>query len=296
MNHCGYVAVIGKPNVGKSTLINQIVGEKVSIVTSKPQTTRHQILAIHTSAKGQILFIDTPGMHVGHKKALNKYMNKTAAAAVLDVDLILFLVESLKWSPDDEQAFKSLKHTKTPVILVINKADLIKKKEKLLPFANKIFQNFDFKEIFYISASKGKGVSDLEDKIYQMLPETANYYSDEQLTDKSTKYLVSELIREQLMLRLHQELPYSLTVEVESYKDKGSIIHIHALIWVERDMQKNMVIGKRGDTLKQVGIQARKEIQDLVSKKVHLKMWVKVKSSWADNDRLLQQLGYKDDY
>ena len=296
MNHCGYVAVIGKPNVGKSTLINQIVGEKVSIVTSKPQTTRHQILAIQTSKKGQILFIDTPGMHVGHKKALNKYMNKTAAAAVLDVDLILFLVESLKWSADDEQALKSLKHTNTPVILVINKADLIKDKEKLLPFANKIFQNFDFKEIFYISASKGKGVADLEDKIIQMLPETANYFSDDQLTDKSTKYLVSELIREQLMLRLHQELPYSLTVEVESYKDKGSIVHIHALIWVERDIQKNMVIGKRGDTLKQVGIQARKEIQDLVGKKVHLKMWVKVKSAWADNDRLLQQLGYKDEY
>lgn len=296
MNHCGYVAVIGKPNVGKSTLINQIIGEKVSIVTSKPQTTRHQILAIQTSPKGQILFIDTPGMHVGHKKALNKYMNKTAAAAVLDVDLILFLVESLKWGPDDEQALKSLQYTKTPVVLVINKADLIKEKEKLLPFANKIFQNFDFKEIFYISASKRKGVDDLEDKIYQMLPETANYFSDDQLTDKSTKYLVSELIREQLMLRLHQELPYSLTVEVESYKDKGHIVHIHALIWVERDIQKNMVIGKRGDTLKQVGIQARKEIQDLVGKKVHLKMWVKVKSAWADNDRLLQQLGYKDEF
>jgi len=296
MSHCGYVAVIGKPNVGKSTLINQIVGEKVSIVTSKPQTTRHQILAIQTSSKGQILFIDTPGMHVGQKRALNKYMNKTAAAAVLNVDLILFLVESLKWGPDDEQALKSLQYTKTPVILVINKADLIKDKEKLLPFANKVFQNFGFKEIFYISASKNKGVDDLEDKIYQMLPETANYFSDDQLTDKSTKYLVSELIREQLMLRLHQELPYSLTVEVESYKDKGYIVHIHALIWVEREIQKNMVIGKRGDTLKHVGIQARKEIQDLVGKKVHLKMWVKVKSAWADNDRLLQQLGYKDEF
>lgn len=296
MNHCGYVAVIGRPNVGKSTLINQIVGEKVSIVTSKPQTTRHQILAIQTSQKGQILFIDTPGMHVGHKKALNKYMNKTAAAAVLDVDLILFVVESLKWGADDEQALKSLQYSKTPVILVINKADLIKDKEKLLPFANNVFQNFNFKEIFYISASKGKGVDDLEDKIYQMLPETANYFSEDQLTDKSTKYLVSELIREQLMLRLHQELPYSLTVEIESYKDKGHIVHIHALIWVERDIQKNIVIGKRGDTLKQVGIQARKEIQELVGKKVHLKMWVKVKSAWADNDRLLQQLGYKDEY
>jgi GTP-binding protein Era len=296
MNHCGYVAVIGRPNVGKSTLINKIIGEKVSIVTSKPQTTRHQILAIQTSAKGQILFIDTPGMHVGHKKALNKYMNKTAAAAVLDVDLILFLVESLKWGPDDEQALKSLQHTNTPVILVINKADLIKDKEKLLPFANKVSQYYNFKEIYYISASKGKGINPLEDKIYSMLPETANYFSDDQLTDKSTKYLVSELIREQLMLRLHQELPYSLTVEVESYKDIGNIVHIHALIWVERDIQKNMVIGKKGDTLKQVGIAARKEIQDLVGKKVHLKLWVKVKSAWADNDRLLQQLGYKNDY
>ena len=296
MNKCGYVAVIGRPNVGKSTLINHIVGEKVSIVTSKPQTTRHQILAISTKPSGQILFIDTPGMHVGHKKALNKFMNKTAANAVLDVDLILFVVESLRWSADDEQALKALEHSKTDVILVINKADLIKQKEKLLPFANKVFQNYDFKEIFYISASKGKGVEDLEKKIYQYLPESDNFFSDDQLTDKSTRYLVSELIREQLMLRFHQELPYSLTVEVESFDDKGHIVHIHALIWVEREIQKNMLIGKGGDSMKHVGIQARKAIQDLIGNKVHLKLWVKVKSAWADDDRLLQQLGYKDEY
>ena len=296
MNKCGYVAVIGKPNVGKSTLINHIVGEKVSIVTAKPQTTRHQILAIGTKPSGQILFIDTPGMHVGHKKALNKFMNKTAANAVLDVDLILFIVESMKWTDDDEQALKALKHSKTDVILVINKADLIKQKEKLLPFANKIFGYYDFKEIFYISASKGKGVDDLEEKIFQYLPESENFFSEDQLTDKSTKYMVSELIREQLMLRFHQELPYSLTVEVESYKNKGHIVHIHALIWVEREIQKNMIIGKGGESLKHVGIHARKEIQDLIDSKVHLKLWVKVKSAWADNDRLLQQLGYKDEY
>lgn len=296
MNKCGYVAVIGKPNAGKSTLINHIVGEKVSIVTAKPQTTRHQILAIHTTKKGQVLFIDTPGMHQGQKKALNKYMNRTAAAAVNDVDLILFLVESLKWNKDDEQALKSLQYTKTPVVLVINKADLIKDKEKLLPYANDLMQLYNFKEIFYISASKGKGTKDLENKIFQNLPESENYYSDNQLTDKSTKYLISELIREQLMLRMHQELPYSLTVEVESYKDIGEIVHIHALIWVEREQQKNMLIGKHGQSLKQVGIKSRREIQELVSKQVHLKLWAKVKSAWADNDRLLQQLGYKDDY
>jgi len=296
MNKCGYVAVIGKPNVGKSTLINFIVGEKVSIVTAKPQTTRHQILAIGTKPSGQILFIDTPGMHVGHKKALNKFMNKTAANAVLDVDLILFVVESMKWNDDDEQALKALKHSKTNVILVINKADLIKQKEKLLPFANRVFGYYDFKEIFYISASKGKGIEDLEEKIFQYLPESENYFSEDQLTDKSTKYMVSELIREQLMLRFHQELPYSLTVEVESFKNKGHIVHIHALIWVERDIQKNMIIGKGGESLKHVGIQSRKAIQDLIGSKVHLKLWVKVKSAWADSDRLLQQLGYKDEY
>jgi GTP-binding protein Era len=296
MNKCGYVAVIGRPNVGKSTLINRIIGEKVSIVTAKPQTTRHQILAIETSKKGQILFIDTPGMHQGYKKALNKYMNKAAASAVLDVDLILLLVESLKWNKDDEQALKALEHSNTPVFLIINKADLIQNKEKLLPYANKIMQHFDFKEVFYISASKGKGTEGLENKIYQYLPESENFYANDQLTDKSTKYLVSELIREQLMLRLHQELPYSLTVEVESYKDKGAIVHIHALIWVEREIQKNMLIGKNGESLKHVGINARKEIQNLIGKKVHLKLWAKVKSAWADNDRLLQQLGYKDDF
>jgi GTP-binding protein Era len=295
MNKCGYVAVIGRPNVGKSTLINKIVGEKVSIVTAKPQTTRHQILAIHTCPKGQILFIDTPGMHVGQKKALNKYMNKAAASAVQDVDLILFLVESLKWTKDDEQALKALTYTKTPVILVVNKSDLIANKEKLLPYAQKVFQVYDFSDIYYISASKGKGTKDLEDKIYQYLPESENYFQDDQLTDKSTKYLVSELIREQLMLRLHQEIPYSSTVEVESYKEEGPVTHIHALIWVEREIQKNMIIGKGGETLKTVGSLARREIELLVGKKVHLKLWVRVKSAWANSDRLLQQLGYKDD-
>lgn len=295
MNKCGYVAVIGRPNVGKSTLINQIVGEKVSIVTAKPQTTRHQILAIHTSSEGQILFIDTPGMHVGHTKALNKYMNRAAASAVVDVDLILFLVESLRWTKDDEQALKALQHTKTPVILIVNKADLVKRKEQLLPYADKIFKQYDFEDIYYISASKGKGVKDLEAKIYQHLPESENFYQEDQLTDKSTKYLVSELIREQLMLRLHQEIPYSVTVEVESFKDKGNIVHIHALIWAEREIQKNMIIGKQGETLKKVGSLARREIELLVGKKVHLKLWARVKSAWANNDRLLQQLGYKDD-
>jgi GTP-binding protein Era len=295
MNKCGYVAVIGRPNVGKSTLINRIVGEKVSIVTAKPQTTRHQILAIHSSKQGQILFIDTPGLHKGHKKALNKYMNKAAASAVLDVDLILFMVESLKWTQDDEEALKALAFTKTPVILVINKSDLVSNKEKLLPYAQKLFQMYDFKEIYYTSASKGKGTGDLEDKIFHYLPESENYFNKDQLTDKSTKYLVSELIREQLMLRLHQEIPYSLTVEVESYHDKGDIVHIHALIWVEREIQKNMIIGKSGETLKTIGSLARREIESLVGKKVHLKLWARVKSAWANSDRLLQQLGYKDD-
>ncbi|MCB1594119.1 MAG: GTPase Era [Xanthomonadales bacterium] len=296
MNKCGYVAVIGKPNVGKSTLINNIVGEKVSIVTAKPQTTRHQILAIATSEQGQILFIDTPGIHTGHKKALNKFMNRTASTAVNDVDLILFVVESLKWNKDDEKALSALKHCKAPVLLIINKDDLVKKKETLLAYAHELFAKFNFTEVFYLSASKGKGVEPLINSIYQYLPQSENYFSDDFLTDKPTKYLVSELIREQLMLRFHQELPYSLTVEVESFKDQGNIVHIHSVIWVERPIQKNMVIGKQGASLKHVGIQSRKEIEDLLGKKVNLKLWVKVKSAWADNDKLLQQLGYKDEY
>ena len=296
MNKCGYVAVIGKPNVGKSTLINNIVGEKVSIVTAKPQTTRHQILAIATSEQGQILFIDTPGIHTGHKKALNKFMNRTASTAVNDVDLILFVVESLKWNKDDEKALSALKHCTAPVLLIINKDDLVKKKETLLAYAHELFAKFNFTEVFYLSASKGKGVEPLINSIYQYLPQSENYFSDDFLTDKPTKYLVSELIREQLMLRFHQELPYSLTVEVESFKDQGNIVHIHSVIWVERPIQKNMVIGKQGASLKHVGIQSRKEIEDLLGKKVNLKLWVKVKSAWADNDKLLQQLGYKDEY
>lgn len=296
MNKCGYVAVIGKPNAGKSTLINYIVGEKVSIVTAKPQTTRHQILAVQTTKKGQILFIDTPGLHKGHNKALNNYMNRAASTAVLDVDLVLFMVEALRWTKDDSAALKALSRANCPVILVINKADLISKKEKLLPFANELCGRYDFAEIFYLSAIKGKGVSDLESKIYSYLPESENYYADDMLTNKSTRYLVSELIREQLTLRYHQELPYSLTVEVESYDDQESIVHIHALIWVEREPQKNMLIGKKGESLKQVGSASRMEIQDLIGKQVNLKLWVKVKSSWSENERLLQQLGYSDEF
>lgn len=296
MNKCGYVAVIGKPNAGKSTLINAMVGEKVSIVTAKPQTTRHQILAIKTASRGQILFIDTPGMHKGYKKALNQYMNRAASSVVSDVDVILFLVESLRWGNDDKAALQALKQARCPVILVINKADTVKQKEKLLPFANEMSQKFNFHDIFYISAEKKKGVEELESKIFDLLPASDNYFSEELLTDKPTQYLVSELIREQLTLRFHQELPYSLTVEVESYKETEKIVHIHALIWVEREPQKQMLIGKSGSSLKHVGVQARKEIEDLIGKKTNLKLWVKVKSAWADNDRLLQQLGYKDDF
>lgn len=292
----GYVAVIGRPNVGKSTLINQILEQKLAIVSHKPQTTRHQILAIHTTEHSQMVFIDTPGIHNQKGTALNKHLNQTAQSSSFGVDVVLFLVEAMKWTDEDKRAAKIVQQSSAKKILVVNKVDKIKDKSKMMPFVESITSDQDFDSIHYISALKNKQIAPLLEVIQKQLPVNEPLFDEEQISDRSTRFFVSELIREQLMDRFHQELPYSVTVGVEQYEIKGPVHHIHAVIWVERNNQKRIVIGKQGEAIKQIGIKARQEIQEFVQAKVNLKLWVKVKSSWTDDIRAIESLGYTDEF
>jgi GTP-binding protein Era len=291
---CGYVALVGRPNVGKSTLMNRILGQKLSIVTAKPQTTRQRIAGIKTTPQGQVIYIDTPGIHLAAQSALNRYMNRIAQASFHEVDLILFLIEAGRWSKQDEHVARALKAVSAPVLLVVNKIDLVPEKSRLLQFLEKEVKTDRFSEVFLISAKSGNGVGVLEDKVMQRLPFSRPFYDEDQFTDRSERFLAAELIREQLMLRLHQEIPYSLTVEIEEFKREERLLRIGAIIWVERKGQKQIVIGKGGDVLKFVGTQARHALQELFDEKIFLRLWVKVSRDWSDNERALRQLGYND--
>lgn len=292
----GYATVLGRPNVGKSTLINQIIKHKLSIVSHKPQTTRHQILAIHSTAEGQLVFIDTPGIHNQKGTALNKHLNQTAQSSSFGVDVVLFLVEALKWTDEDKRAAKVAAQSNAKKILVVNKVDKVKRKEQLLTFVETIMGEFDFDAIHYVSALKNKQIVPLVDSIFGYLPEGEALFDEDQISDRSTQFFVSELIREQLMLRFHQELPYSTSVSIEKYEVLGRVNHIHAIIWVERKNQKGIIIGKQGEALKQIGIKARKEIEQFIDAKVNLKLWVKVQSSWTDDVKAIDALGYQDTF
>lgn len=291
---CGYVALVGRPNVGKSTLMNRILGQKLSIVTAKPQTTRQQIAGIKTTDRGQVVYIDTPGIHLAARKALNRYMNRIARASFHDVDLVLFLVEAGRWTKQDEHVARSLKAVDVPVILVVNKIDLVPDKTKLLGFLDKEAKSGRFQEVLLVAAKSGDGVDRLEDRVLESLPFSRPFYDEDQFTDRSERFLAAELVREQLMLRLHQELPYALTVEVEEFKREKGVLRIGAIVWVERKGQKQIVIGKGGDVLKQVGTRARHALQDLFEEKIYLRMWVKVSRDWSDNERALKQFGYEE--
>jgi GTP-binding protein Era len=290
--HCGYVALVGRPNVGKSTLMNRILGQKLSIVTAKPQTTRQRIAGIKTTDQGQIIYIDTPGIHLAAKKALNRYMNRIAQASFHEVDLILFLIEAGRWTKQDEHVARSLESVGVPVLLVVNKIDLVPDKSQLLQFLEKDVKTGRFAEVFLIAARSGDGVDRLEARVLKSLPFSRPYYDEDQWTDRSERFLAAELIREQLMLRLHQELPYSLTVEVEEFKREKRILRIGAIVWVERKGQKQIVIGKGGDVLKFVGSKARKALQELFEEKIYLRLWVKVSRDWSDSERALRQFGF----
>lgn len=292
--NCGYIALIGQPNVGKSTLINHLLGQKISITSRKPQTTRHQILGIKTSDKGQAIYIDTPGMHKSNNKAFNRYLNRTADTTLLGVDLVVWLVDGLKWQDYDEVIFQKLERANIPVILALNKIDWIKNKQAIFAFFADAQQRFPFKEIVPISALKKTNLNLLDNLMMQALPPGNMIYPEDQITDRSERFLIAEIIREKLTRRLGNELPYALTVEIEKYTQLTHITKIYALIWVERETQKNIVIGKQGEFIKSIGMQAREAIQRLIACKVYLHLWVKVKSGWSDNERALQSLGFKE--
>ncbi len=292
---CGYVGIIGRPNVGKSTLINLFVDHKVSITSNRPQTTRHRILGIKTTKQSQLIFVDTPGVHFDRKLALNDIMNKTALAVISDVDIILLMLDRLEWGKIEESILSEINKVSIPVVLVVNKIDQLKNKSKLLPFIQSLSEKYEFKEIIPVSAKTGDSVDGLENIIQASLPESMPFFPEEQVTDKSERFVVAEMIREKLMRTLGQELPYSLTVEIDSFKIKNEILHISAVIWVERKGQKVIVIGKGGEQLKNIGRSARIELEKYFAKKVFLQLWVKIKQGWTNNERALRSLGYRDE-
>lgn len=293
-NKSGYVAIIGRSNVGKSTLLNNILGQKISITARKPQTTRHKILGIKTFGATQTIYIDTPGLHQENKRALNNYLNKTAISSLADVNIIIFMVESLKWTEDDDLALKSIRNITCPIILAINKVDTIKNKNELLPFLEKINSKFKFQEIIPLSAKNGINVDKLEQSIAALLPINPFYFSEEQITDKNERFLVAEIIREKLTRFLGQEVPHDLTVVIEKFTEQKKLTRIAATIYVEREGQKAIVIGKAGEKLKVISTKARLDIEKLLNKKVFLEVWVKVKHGWSNDIRSMQELGYKE--
>ncbi|HSM69536.1 MAG TPA: GTPase Era [Xanthomonadales bacterium] len=290
----GYVALIGRPNVGKSTLLNAILGQKLSIVTAKPQTTRQRLAGIKTSGAGQVVYLDTPGIHASAGRALNRYMNRVARAAFRDVDVILFLIEAGRWTQQDRRIAKMLSSVEQPVLLVINKIDTLASRAELLEFIAQSVDPEAFEQVLLISAKQGDGVADLESRVTAMLPFSRPFYDEDQITDRSERFLAAELLREALTERLHQELPYALTVEIEQFSREENLLRISAIIWVERDSQKQIAIGKGGKALKQVGSQARKAMEELFGSKVFLKTFVKVSKDWSRSEKLLEKFGYQD--
>ncbi len=288
----GYVGLVGRPNVGKSTLMNRILGQKLSIVTAKPQTTRQSIRGIKTDRGGQVVYVDTPGLHRVEGKALNRYMNRIARAVFQDVDLILFLVEAGRWTEQDEAVAHSLCALDTPVFLVVNKVDHITEKSELLKYLETHAGGDRFQSVFLVSALKGDGVEDLEAAVSDALPFSSPFFDEDQFTDRSERFLAAEFIREQLTERLHKELPYALAVEIEKFERTDKLLRISAVIWVERESQKKIVIGRKGAALKQAGSGARKALEDFFGEKVFLQTWVRVSKNWSNDDRLLKKLGY----
>ncbi|TMO62970.1 GTPase Era [Pseudoalteromonas aurantia] len=291
--HCGMIAIVGRPNVGKSTLLNQIVEQKVSITSRKPQTTRHRIMGIHTEDNYQAVYVDTPGLHIEEKRAINRLMNRAASSSIGDVELIIFVLEGTLWNADDEMVLKKVMGSGRPVLAVLNKVDQVKDHELVLPHMQWLSEQGDFSGIIPVSAKQGKNIDMVKEEVRKRLPESEFYFPEDYVTDRSMRFLAAEVVREKLMRFMGDELPYSVTVEIEQFKwqDNG-VWQINALILVERETQKRMVIGNKGEKLKVIGREARKDLEEMLDNKVFLELWVKVKSGWADDERALRSLGY----
>ena len=292
-SYCGYVALVGRPNVGKSTLLNHILRQKVAITSRKPQTTRHNLLGIDSEGDHQALYIDTPGIHDATGKTLNQLMVNAARSVLDDVDLRIMLVEAKRWTEEDEFVLKLLARSPRPTVAVISKVDTVSDKNELLPQIQQLSELGCFEHIVPLSALRNDGVEPLRQLVFSYLPEQVHLYEADDVTDRPTRYLVSEIIREKLMRQLGDEIPHSIAVTIESFREEGDLTTIHANIFVERDGQKRIVIGKQGQRLKQIGQDARKDIETLLQQKVMLHLWVKVRKGWTNNANLLKQLGYE---
>ena len=289
---CGVIAILGRPNVGKSTLLNHLLGQKLSITSRKPQTTRNQVLGVRTDGHLQFIFVDTPGLHLGQSKAINQAMNKAASSALNGVDLILFLCDRAKWTEEDEFVMSLIAQQSSPAALVVNKVDLIQDQSTLLPFIEGLSSRFEFDAVLPVSALRSRGLDELVKYLERHVPEGPHLFPEDQITDRSQRFLAAELIREKIIRQLGDELPYAAAVEIESFaEDDRGVLHIHALILVERDGQKKILIGESGDRLKSIGTSARKDMERAFDSKVMLKLWVKVKSGWSDDARALKTLG-----
>jgi len=287
------VSLIGKTNVGKSTLLNQLVEQKVSITSRKPQTTRQRLLGIKTEGSNQIIYVDTPGFHQGHKRALNKFMNKTALSSIEGVDIVLFVVDALNFSVTDEHLLSQVSTKDNQVMLVINKIDKVAKKEKLIPFVEEVTKLFPFLEVIPISALKRKNIDILEKEITKRLPVGAHLYPEDQIADSSERFLTSEIIREKCISRVGDEIPYRLSVVIDNFKEEDKLITIDGTIYIEKSSQKGIVIGEQGKRLKAIGTAARKDLERMLGNKVMLRLWVKVKKDWTNDRSALNFMGYK---
>ena len=294
VSRCGYVAIVGRPNVGKSTLLNHILGQKLAITSRKPQTTRHNMLGIKTEGEVQAVYVDTPGLHKHNDKALNRYMNRSASTALKDVDVVVFVVDRTRWTDEDQMVLEKVQHVQCPILLAVNKADRLEDKSELLPHLEWLASQLPQAEVVPISALHGQNLNTLERLVAEHLPESEHFYPEDQITDRSSRVLAAELIREKIMRQLGAELPYQITVEIEEFKQEGRILHIHGLILVERDGQKKIIIGDKGERIKRIGADARKDMETMFDSKVMLNLWVKVKGGWSDDERALRSLGYTD--
>ena len=292
---CGYIAIVGRPNVGKSTLLNHLLGQKLCITSRKPQTTRHTLLGIKTEGTVQMIFVDTPGIHTNQERAINRVMNRSAASVISDVDVVIFVVDRFDWSDADEYVARYLSNSAVPVIVALNKVDMIDDKTELLPHLEFLASKVNASALIPLSALRKTNLNELEEKIKSFIPEQPHIFPEDQITDRSERFLVAEIVREKITRQLGAEVPYQVTVEIERFRVDGKITFIDALILVERDGQKKIIIGAKGERIKKIGEQARADIESLLDCKVMLKTWVKIRSGWSDDERALRSLGYMDE-